>query len=258
MCPSRRAQATVFAGLFTIDLPQTVKTGQEFDVVVRRISKRLRNAPPGSATPTTACQRLRRQGEPVVAGHRQRGQGATRFWHVVEKSVYERYIVGSFQVKIPVSTSQAMLPAEETTLAILKARLDAMPTTNPWYPVLWRYVGLIAGRVDGLGGNANAIPPSLGGYRPIPLPCEEPRAERRNEFTGKVISVIYDRFGDFAGFVLDTEDGNRQFFAREPEIERVINRAWAERILTSVIVKLDAPHRPEEIVLHCPPKPLTH
>ena len=121
-----------------------------------------------------------------------------------------------------------------------------------------RYVGLIAGRVDGLGGNANAIPPSLGGYRPTPLPCKEPRAERREEFTGKVISVIYDRFGDFAGFVLETEDGNRRFIAREPEIERVINRAWAERILTSVIVELDAPHRPEEIVLHCPPKPLTH
>ena len=78
---------------------------------------------------------------------------------------YERYIVGSFQVKIPVSTREAMLPAEETTLAILKARLEAMPTTDRWYPVLLRYIGQIAARVDGLGGNSQEIPPSLSGAR---------------------------------------------------------------------------------------------
>jgi len=33
-----------------------------------------------------------------------------------------------------------MLPAEETTLAILKARLEAMPRTNRWYPVLLRCI----------------------------------------------------------------------------------------------------------------------
>jgi hypothetical protein len=37
-----------------------------------------------------------------------------------------------------------------------------------------------------------------------------------------------------------------------------VNRAWAERILTSVFVEKHAPHRPEEIVLHSPPRPLTH
>ena len=176
---------------------------------------------------------------------------------VIEKRFfYERYIVGSFQVKIPVSTRAAMLPAEETTLAILKARLEAMPTSSLWYPVLLRYIGQIAGRVDGLGGNAGAIPPSLGGYRPSRHPCKD--KELRREFTGKVISLTFDRFGDFDGFILDTEDGNRRFTTREPEIEKVVNRAWAERILTTVTIELDAPHRPEEIVLHCPPKPLTH
>jgi len=38
--------AAVYAGLFTIDLPRTVRTGQEFNVVVRRVSKRLRPAAP--------------------------------------------------------------------------------------------------------------------------------------------------------------------------------------------------------------------
>ena len=40
------ADANFYAGLFTVDLPQTVKTGQEFNIVVRRISKRLLHAVP--------------------------------------------------------------------------------------------------------------------------------------------------------------------------------------------------------------------
>jgi hypothetical protein len=40
--------------------------------------------------------------------------------------------------------------------------------------------------------------------------------------------------------------------------KRVVNRAWMERILTIVFVERHAPHRPEEIVLHSPPRPLTH
>jgi hypothetical protein len=73
-----------------------------------------------------------------------------------------------------------------------------------------------------------------------------------------VASVVYDRFGDFCGFVLDTEDGARRFAAREPEIERIVSRAWAERILTSLFVENRPPHCPKEIVLHSPPRPLMH
>ena len=247
-----------FAGLFTIDLPQTMKTGQEFNIVVRRISKRLLHAvpppPPPPPGPKIAAAGRASGGHPAVK--KLVGDIVDQAAVIEKRFFYERYIVGSFQVKIPVSTRAAMLPAEETTLAILKARLEAMPTSSLWYPVLLRYIGQIAGRVDGLGGNAGAIPPSLGGYRPSHHPCKD--KELRREFTGKVISLTFDRFGDFDGFILDTEDGNRRFTAREPEIEKVVSRAWAERILTTVTIELDAPHRPEEIVLHCPPKPLTH
>jgi hypothetical protein len=53
-----------FAGLFTVDLPQTVKTGQEFDIVVRRIGKRLRRAAPPlpPPPPVTSVARTRRAG----------------------------------------------------------------------------------------------------------------------------------------------------------------------------------------------------
>jgi hypothetical protein len=66
---------------------------------------------------------------------------------------------------------------------------------------------------------------------------------------------MYDRFGDFDGFVLDTEDGDRNYYARESEIELVVRRAWSERIVTTVFTEHHASHRPESIVLHSPPRP---
>ena len=41
------------------------------------------------------------------------------------------YIVGSIQVKIPVSTGEAMLPAEETTLAILEGSPGSAAQVQP-------------------------------------------------------------------------------------------------------------------------------
>ncbi len=148
-----------------------------------------------------------------------------------EKLAYERYIVGSFQVKIPVSTREAMLPAEETTLAILKARLEAMPTTNRWYLVLLRYIAQIAGRVDGLGGDANSIPPSLGGYRPgIPQP-----GEQHAKFTGKICEVVFDCFGDFNGFVLEDCCERRAFESRARDIGDLVMRALRERLTLMIV-----------------------
>ena len=51
-----------FAGLFTLDLPQTVVTGEEFDIVVRRIGKRpLRTPPPPPPPPPHRPRRRSRR-----------------------------------------------------------------------------------------------------------------------------------------------------------------------------------------------------
>ena len=47
-----------------------------------------------------------------------------------------RYVVGSFQVQIPVVTGDKILPSEENTLAIMKWRLQQMLPSNRWYLVL--------------------------------------------------------------------------------------------------------------------------
>jgi hypothetical protein len=109
--PIPPASAKTLAGLFTVDLPRGVRRGQEFDIVVRRISTQ--------------------QVTDVVIGKPARsprtGAAATRKW---------RYVTGAFQVKIPVTTEEQLLGPEENTLAILKARLAAMSLDYRWYPVV--------------------------------------------------------------------------------------------------------------------------
>ena len=245
-----------FAGLFTVDLPQTVKTGQEFDIVVRRIGKRLRRAAPA---PTAACYlgrpdqaRRRQPDQPArvrLAGKTgARASGHSQDGRLGQAGLRARYIVGSFQVKIPVSRREAMLPVEETTLAILKARLEAMSKTNRWYPVLLRYIGQIAGRVDGLGGDAGAIPPSLGGYHPGRRPGRRPHEEDLEEFTGKVREVVFDCFGDFIGFVVDDCCEHRAFESRAREIGDLVLRALKER-LTLMVVTAGREHRIVRLVV---------
>jgi hypothetical protein len=233
-----------YAGLFTIDLPQTVKTGQEFDVVVRRIGKRQRRNAPAPTPPPPPPPAPKIELEQHHAGDKSgvHGHGANLSATEVgvqsvseQKLIYERYIVGSFQVKIPVSTSHAMLPAEETTLAILKARLAAMSKTNRWYPVLERYIGQIAKRVDGLGGDANAIPPSLAGYQP----GKPHRAEKFETCTGKVCEVFFDCFGEFSGFILENCCDRRSFASCRGGIGDLMLRALKERFTLTVTVGQD-------------------
>jgi len=166
---------------------------------------------------------------------------------VEKNTTTERYVIGSFQVKIPVSTAKEMLPAEETTLAILKARLASMSLSNRWYPVLFRYIGLISARVDGLGGHADKIPPSFKGY-PIET---KPVDECGLEFTGKVSEVIFDCFGDFVGFELCTCSEDHHFHSRERAIGDIVLRACKERLVLSVFVERGKGHKIKELVVRC-------
>jgi hypothetical protein len=137
--PIPKGNGQDFAGLFTMDLPTTVVTGQEFNVIVRRV---------GRAQAETIQIQLKARGKKADAPR------ADAEW---------RYIIGTFQVKVPVSTAAVMLRPEEDTLAILKWRLQQMSPANRWYPVMQRYIEFVANRVAELGGDENAIPPSLSG-----------------------------------------------------------------------------------------------
>ena len=64
--------------------------------------------------------------------------------------------------------------------------------------------------------------------------------------------MCYDRFGDFEGFDLRTEEGReRQYRAREEEIERLVLQAWRERWV--VTVEVEHRERSEEDDRDAPP-----
>jgi hypothetical protein len=238
------------AGLFTVQLPRTVVAGQVFNIVVRRIGTRQLRAIPAPAPPSPRA----------AAAQRRPGAAVAR----VNEVIVERYVVGSFQIKIPVKAPAALLGAEETTLAILKARFDAMAGTDRWYPVLKRYLDYVADRVDGLGGHPSEIPPSFdgapigvlsdGGSGRRPGYGDGRRGEARElGHTGKVCGLIFDHFGDFEGFLLDGGERERRYGSRERAVRDLVQRAWRERLRVTVYSEPDESRRIRAVVVHEPP-----
>lgn len=223
-----------YASLLTIDLPTTVRAGQEFNVVVRRVVTTYVDV----ATPPPPPPQLAKFhfGPPPAAPARRTPATAkaTPRADVAKRKIW-RYIAGAFQVKIPVATAETLLVPEENTLAILKWRLQSMAPTNRWYPVLARYIQYVAGRVDGLGGNATQIPPSLNGA-PVGTGEQSGPCQETVGFVGKVVEVTYDCFGDFVGFVLSDCCKLHEFANRERGLSEIILRAFRERLRLAVIV----------------------
>ena len=157
---------------------------------------------------------------------------------VERKPTPPRHIVGAFQFSIQVKTAKEILPVDERTLTLLQRVASKVPLENRWYPVFQRYVSQLGGRVKALGGRP----------RPGPAP-----SEKRIGYEGKVCGLVFDRFGDFEGFWLDTEDGQRCFRSREREIEDLVRAAWSRRIPILVIVEKEEGEEPQKIVFLRPP-----
>jgi hypothetical protein len=216
-----------FAGLFTVELPSTVRYGNEFDVLVRRITTKqlVKRVPTPNSPPPVQ-----------IAGA------------VIEDQPLWRYITGSFLARISVQQESSILPVDENLLAILKWRLGLIDSSNRWYLVLLRYINYLSGRINGMGGNASQIPGSPNGYEP---PCLLPAGhDEEHCYTGKVIGIRYDRFGDFEGFTILSETGHEYSFrGREHEVEELVRHAWIERTVISVFVESHDRDWPASIVL---------
>jgi hypothetical protein len=219
--PLPTAASGSFAGLITLQLPSGIHFGDEFAVVVRRVTS----------------GRAERLADTAAAGAEPSATAPPVNW---------RYIVGTFQMSIPVADDPTILPGEENLLAILKWRLRQVGPTDRWQPVLLRYIDVVERRVRGLGGDPSSIPPSPLGY---PGPGLRALKHRRKHI-GKVCGLRYNRFGDFDGFDLRTLDGaEHRFHARERRMEDLARHAWIERHLIAVVVTEHAPHWPAEIIL---------
>jgi len=243
-----------YPGLFTVDLPPGVRRGQLFRIVVRQVTNatgtRVRQV-----VPQPFPQTLRRR--PTTTAKEAAVATVTNV-ATVERAVRWRRIRGSFQVSIPVETEKTLLQPEERLFSMLRYIQESIPQTDRWYLVFNRYVSQVGQRVEGFGGDPGAILPSPGGIVHHPKRHREEEHERRLGFTGKVTALIYDRYGNFEGFVLDTEEGDHTFRSQEHAMENVVRRAWAERILTTVLVDRGAPQESRHvasIILRSAPHP---
>jgi hypothetical protein len=222
-----------YAGLLSLDLPPTVHRRDTYTIAVRQL--RAVGAtivpppppPPPIDTKTGTAETINERG--------------TFSW---------RQVLGAFQYTLTVKPAQELLHQQERLLAWLKWRIGVTPPSNRWLPVLQRYLSLIEGLVLNLGQDPNAIPPSQVGNVPgerrvLPGPQI---AER--EYTGKVVAIHYDRFGDFCGFVILTGAGHERWFrGREHAIEELVHQAWVERTVVSVVVDEHDRDWPETLIL---------
>lgn len=231
-----------YAGLFSVQLPLGIKHGQEFKIVVRQLTSSFENLKGVSTNPNAISIKA-------------------------EITPRRRFVYGSFQINIPVSIKSEMLIPEERNLSFFRWIQETIPATSRWYPVFQRYIAQLAGRVNALGGNASTIPPTETGLWPgLPGfgkgtgtghgtgkgPGHEPHD--CSSWTGKVHGIVYDHFGDFQAFVLETFEGERRRFdSIEPSVLKLAHRAWAYRILITVLAHHDRPERPLEVTLHGAP-----
>ncbi|MCS6305335.1 MAG: hypothetical protein H8K07_16965 [Nitrospira sp.] len=232
------------AGLLTVDLPQTVSIGQEFNIIVRRIStRRFKQDPiPAGREPAVnpllelSLDKRGTESGPIEEPKEPRPVPPMRNW---------RYVTGTFQVKIPVTTPQIMLRPDEDALAVMRWRLQSMSPANRWHLVLKRYIEYVSARIAGLGGNPNAIPPSPNGA-PGPTGVKDVVVH-----TGKVVEIIYDCFGRFEAFVLNECGVLHTFQSRECEIEKIALRACRDCLLLSVYVEENNQRRIRRLAIKC-------
>src|SRR5438270_1337375 len=108
-----------------------------FELLVRRIATRSgKPAPPPPPQPpplrSPPSRKIDKTGTVLAE--------AIRPEAVIQRAILWRYVVGSFVVRIPVSTGERMLIPEAMTLAIMKWRLAHLSPGNRWAPVLERYI----------------------------------------------------------------------------------------------------------------------
>lgn len=215
------------AGLFTLELPQGIRTGQRFEVVVRRISSKRGRIAPSPRAPAALQSPPSRRPEMNVNPQ----PAAVQPEAVIERPITWRYVVGSFVVRIPVSTGERMRVPEAMTLAIMKWRLAHLSPGNRWAPVLERYIKYCSARLDGVGGDASQVPASLTWVPPLTGEDHGPRA---TQLCGKVVEVLFDCNGEFEGFVLDDCCERRPVQSRGRGVAEVILRACRANLTVCV------------------------
>ena len=134
------------AGLITLDLPDGVRAGQVFRIVVRQVVDT-----PGS-----------RRVPPILNVEASRA--------VVVPRANSRHILGAFQFSVLVRKGEQILPVDERTAISLRRVLSTIPPEDQWHSVTNRYLEQVSARVrelrqptDGKGSLQISFTDSAGG-----------------------------------------------------------------------------------------------
>ncbi|HEX9235514.1 MAG TPA: hypothetical protein VF972_04480, partial [Actinomycetota bacterium] len=228
-----------YAGLLTIEVPDRVERGQVYEVLIRQ----LRNVAAPRPTPPPPPPPPPGLVETALVGASVKGK---------ERDLIRwRRVLGTFQLSIPVQSRPDLLATDERLLSVLRWIARSIPPTERWYEVFRRYLSEVAGRVRALGGDPDQITPSSSGEG-----WRKPQAVFGPDVlcvTGKVTRLIFDRYGDFEGFILDAEGGDRSYFSQERDLAELAERAWRERLRITVCARPQSPERPEGLIVDEPP-----
>lgn len=228
-----------FPGLLSVEMPENLPKGRGYTVAVRQITN-------ASAQGRIAFGQvsIEKRNEKAVE------QSAKFNWRMVS---------GAFQITIPVKEKASLRLREERDLSVLRWIFESIPAANRWYLVFDRYIKKIAGRVKVFGGDPGKILPSPTGdgngdqhpgHQHHPGKKED---DCRLSVTGKVVGLLFDHFGDFEGFTLETRERKHEFFSREKEIKILAEHAWIERLRITVMSARENAHRPLSIRIDQPP-----
>lgn len=195
---------TAVPALLTLELPQSVRTGEQFEIDVQQHSG-----------PTFRINRPQRSAN-------KNGQA--------ELNVSRRKVLGAFRLTVAVKSGPPLLGKLVRNLAVLRYIFQAIPTTDSWHPVFTRYIAQLSGQIAGLGIDPTQIPPSADD----PGLPDHKKPGGLDYMTGKVCEVIFDCFGDLEGFVLESCSGRHRFKTTEFSLETLLLRACHERLTISV------------------------
>jgi hypothetical protein len=231
------------AGLLTVDLPTGIREGDIYQIVVRQLTDAReivkRGAAGGNNTDVGA----------VAA------KAGSRKAFLSQRPKYEiltwRRVLGAFQIDLRISTKRKLLVPEERQLALFRWIAGNVLPQSRWYPVMQRYIVQLAGRVTGFGGNpAGILPSPTGNVSGLPSHI----GKHHHEVTGKVSGLVFDHFGDFEGFMLETQFGEMQHFrSREHRVKELLLDAMEARTWVSVLREHERDDQVRAIILRVPP-----
>jgi hypothetical protein len=235
--------------LLTVDLPLGIRDGDLYTVVVRQLTdaaQLVKGRGPGNANTARLAAAAGSAGKKVS-----RAKG--------DPSIILRWrrVLGAFQINLRVLRKQNLLAPEEHRLALFRWIAENILPQSRWYPVMQRYILQLAGRVDGFGGNSGIIVASSSGNIPGQSSGGETHHEHHKhheEVSGKVSELLFDHFGDFEGFSLETPFGEFQrFHSRERRVLEIVRAALEERSWLTVIRESKKHDEVLSIVVRVPP-----